>query len=71
MGNMGGMLMMVNRDYTQVVVVVMPWNKAGFGEDGGKAVYTLSGQTVQSVFFYGMILWLTDSVNPGQTPFDI
>lgn len=48
--------MMVNRDYTQVVVVVMPWNKAGFGEDGGKAVYTLSGQTVQSVFFYGMIL---------------
>lgn len=31
MGNMGGMLTMVNRDYNQVVVVVVPWNKAGFG----------------------------------------
>lgn len=36
---MGGMLMMVNRDYTQVVAVVMPRNKAGVGEDDGKAAF--------------------------------
>ncbi len=39
MGNIGGMLMMDNRDYTQVVVAVMPCNKAGFGEDDGNAVF--------------------------------
>ena len=32
--------MMANRDYTQVVVV-MPWNKAGSGEDDRRKVYTL------------------------------
>lgn len=40
--------MMVNRDYTQVVAVDVPWNKAGFGEDDGKAV---SSQTIQTTCF--------------------
>lgn len=46
--------MMVNRDYTQVVAVVMLRNKVGVRDDDGKAV---SGRTIQpTCFFHEMIL---------------
>lgn len=51
MGAMEGMLMMVNRDYSQVGVVGMAGNRAGFGEDDWKPVCV---QTTGS--FHEMIL---------------
>lgn len=61
---MGGMLMMVSRDYTQVVAADVTWNKAGFWEDEGKTVCT------QTCFSHERILGQTEfiqveAVTPG------